>query len=97
MLIQSTVDPIFVLKEHIQQGRKIEKQGNSLIFCDGLKMRLDAPTAFIQSQTEPKKQYTLGSLWFYLKHRNDPLSVYKTELQKEKIDTVVGIDKGKYK
>jgi hypothetical protein len=66
-----------------------------LIFSNGVKLRLETPTAFIQSQTD-KKQYTLGSLWFYLKHRDDPLSVYKAELQKEKIDTVVGVDKGKY-
>lgn len=30
----------------------------------------------------------------YLKNRNDPLIVYKTELQEERVETVVGIDKG---
>ncbi len=89
---QPFIDPILILKDHIRNRKKIEKQGNYLIFEGGAKLRIDTPTAFIQSQSD-KKQYTLGSLWFYLKHRDDPLSVYKTELQKEKIDTVVGIDK----
>lgn len=88
------IDPILILKEHIQQGKKIEKQGQYLLFDGGVKLKVDTPTAFIQSLSE-KKQYTLGSLWFYLKHRNDPLHVYKSELQKEKIDAIFGIDKGK--
>ena len=91
--MSKAIDPILLLKEHIQQEKKIEKQGPNLVFSDGVKLKLDTPTAFIQSQSD-NKQYTLGSLWFYLKHRNDPLTVYKTELQKERIDTVVGIDKG---
>jgi hypothetical protein len=93
MMMPKAIDPILLLKEHIKQEKKIEKQGSNLIFSDGMKLKVDTPTAFIQSQNG--KQYTLGSLWFYLKHRNDPLSVYKTELQKEKIETVIGIDKGK--
>lgn len=93
-MLPKAIDPILILKEHIQQRKKIEKQGHNLVFSDGIRLKIDTPTAFIQSQTD-KKQYTLGSLWFYLKHRNDPLHVYKSELQKERIDTVVGIDKGK--
>ena len=92
--MSTAIDPIILLKEHIKENKKIDKHGDYLIFSDGMKLNLNTPTAFIQSSSE-KKQYTLGSLWFYLKHRNDPLSVYKTELQKERIETVVGIDKGK--
>ena len=92
-MMSTAIDPIILLKEHVNQNKKIEKHGEYLIFSDGMKLKLSAPTAFLQSSSD-KKQYTLGSLWFYLKHRNDPLSVYKTELQKERIETVVGIDKG---
>lgn len=87
------VDPILILKEHIAQNKNIEKQGSYLIFNEGIKLRLDTPTAVLQSQTN--KQYSLGSLWFYLKHRNDQLSTYIKESQKERIDTVVSLDKGK--
>lgn len=88
-----TIDPLLLLREHIQQNKKITKQGNHLIFEDNIKLRSDTPTACIQSQT--KKQYTLGSLWLYLKHRTDPLTVYIKESQKEGVDLVKGLDKDK--
>jgi hypothetical protein len=89
-----TIDPILLLREHIQQNKKIEKQGQYLKFSDDIKLNIDTPTAFVQSQTN-KKQYSIGSLWYYLKHRSDPLAVYKKEILKERIETVVGLDKGK--
>jgi hypothetical protein len=88
-----TIDPLLILKEHIQQNKKVDRQGAYLLFSDGLKLRLDLPTACIQSQSN--KQYTLGSLYYYLKHRSDPLATYIKEIQKERIDTVAGMDKGK--
>lgn len=93
--MSTAIDPLIILKDHIKENKKIDKHGDHLIFSDGMKLNLNTPTAFIQSSSE-KKQYTLGSLWFYLKHRNDPLSVYKTELQKERIETVIGIDKSNH-
>jgi hypothetical protein len=92
--MSTAIDPIVLLKEHIREEKKIEKHGEYLIFSNGMKLKSNTPTAFIQSSSD-KKQYTLASLWFYLKHRNDPLPVYKTELQKERIETVVGVDKGR--
>jgi hypothetical protein len=92
---KKTIDPLILLKEHIQQNRKVERQGPYLLFSDGVKLKLDLPTACIQSQSN--KQYTLGSLYYYLKHRTDPLATYIKEIQKEKIDTVAGMDKGKTK
>jgi hypothetical protein len=89
-----SVDPILLLKDHIQNNKKIERTGSYLIFSDGTKMKIDTPTAVVQSQTN--KQYTIGSLWFYLKHRNDPLPTYIKECQKEKIDTIVSLDKGNF-
>jgi hypothetical protein len=90
-----TIDPILLLREYFQQNKKIEKQGNYLKFSDDIKLKIDTPTAFVQSQSS--KQYSIGSLWFYLKHRKDPLAVYKKEILKERIETVVGLDKGNNK
>lgn len=87
-----TVDPLLLLKEHVQSSKKIEKQVGYLLFSDGVKLHLDTPTACIQSQTN--KQYSLGSLWFYLKHRTDSLATYIKECQKESIDIVSSLDKG---
>jgi parafibromin len=86
------IDPILLLKDHIINDKKIEKQGNNLIFTDGIKLKLDTLTGFIRSH-EDKKQYTLGSIWFYLIHRNDSYAEYRTELQKEKIDAILSMDK----
>lgn len=91
--MRKTIDPILLLKDHFSNNKKIEKQGNTLAFEDGTKLKIDTPTAVVQAQT--KKQYTLGSLWLYLLHRNDKLAAYIKECQKERIDTVNGIDKGK--
>jgi hypothetical protein len=86
-----TIDPLLLLRDHIQQGKKITKQNNNLIFSDNIKLKVDTPTACLQSQS--KKQYTLGSLWLYLKHRDDALTVYIKESNKEGIDTVKSLDK----
>lgn len=90
--MRKTIDPILILKDHFSNNKKIEKQGTNLVFEDGTKLKLDIPTAVLQTQT--KKQYTLGSLWMYLLHRNDKLAAYIKECQKERIDTVNSLDKG---
>lgn len=90
--MSKTIDPILLLKEHIQQNKKIEKQQNYLVFSDGIRLKLDTPTACKKSQSN--KQYTLGSIWFYLKHRGDLLKTYINECQKEGIETVASMDKG---
>ncbi len=87
------IDPIVILRDHFQNNKKIEKQGNLLQFSDGIKLKIETPTAFTQSQGN--KQYTLGSLYYFLKHRSDPLAVYRKEITREKIETVIGVDKGK--
>jgi hypothetical protein len=91
--MSKTIDPLIVLKDHIQNNKKIDKQGQYLIFSDDVKLKLDTPTAC--TQTMSNKQYTLGSLWFYLKNRTIPLATYIKECQKEKIDTISSMDKGK--
>ena len=49
----------------------------------------------MQSQT--KKQYTLGSLWFYLIHLQESLTIYIRETQREGVDAVLSLDKEKIK
>ena len=86
-----TIDPLLLLREHIQSNKKIELQGKYLSFQDGTKLKVDTPTACFNHQTD--KQYTLGSLWLFLKHKDDSLTIYRQESTKAGIDTVVGVDK----
>jgi hypothetical protein len=88
-----TIDPIILLKDHIQQNLKIEKVGNYLIFSDTYKLRVDTPTACAHSTFD--KYYTLGCIWFYLKNKNLPFTTYIKESQNQKIEFLNSIDKGK--
>jgi len=90
-----TIDPIILLKDHIQQNLKIEKLGNYLIFSDTYKLRVDTQTAIAQSSFE--KFYTIGCIWFYLKNRSLPFTTYIKESQNQKIEFLNSIDKGKNK
>lgn len=87
------IDPLLFLRESLQQNKRIYRDKDYLIFEDGVKLKLETPTALVQSQT--KKQYSLGSLWFYLIHRSDTLAVYLRESQKEGVDAVISLDKDK--
>ena len=91
--MSKTIDPLVILKDHLQTGKKIEKQGQYLLFTEDIKIKLDTPTACKQMMSG--KQYSIGSLWFYLKNRTIPLATYIKECQKEKIDTISTMDKGK--
>jgi len=42
--MQKTIDPLQILREHISQKKKIDKSGNSLIFDNKIKLKLDVPT-----------------------------------------------------
>ena len=88
-----TIDPIILLKDHIQQNLKIEKIGNYLIFSDTYKLKVDTQTAIAQSSFE--KFYTIGCIWFYVKNRNLPFTTYIKESQNQKIEFLNSIDKGK--
>lgn len=39
-----TIDPIQLLKEHIDQKKRIEKNGSYLIFDGKIKIKIDTPT-----------------------------------------------------
>ena len=90
-----TIDPLLFLRENYQQKKKIHRDKDYLIFEGGIKLNLDTPTALVQSQT--KKQYTLGSLWFYLIHLQESLTIYIRETQREGVDAVLSLDKEKIK
>ena len=42
--MHKAIDPLQILREHITQKKKIEKNGNYLIFDNKIKLKLDIPT-----------------------------------------------------
>jgi tRNA splicing ligase len=85
------IDPLLILREHIQQNKKIERKGPYLYFSNKIKLKIDTPTACKQQHTE--KQYTLGSIWLYLMNKDDNLASYMSKANKEKIETISMRDK----
>jgi hypothetical protein len=85
------VDPLLILREHIQQNKKIERKGGYLYFSNGIKLKLETPTACKQQHSE--KQYTIGSIWMYLINKDDSLVSYMNKANKEKIETISLKDK----
>ena len=88
-----TIDPLDYLRKNIKQNKNIIREGDSLIFEDGVKLPLNVPTA-LMSVNHKEKHYTLGSLWLYLKFKEN-LKDYITETQKQKIEFVESIDREK--
>ena len=84
---------MLILREHIQQNKKIERKGAYLVFSNGTKLKLDTPTACKQQNSQ--KQYTLGSIWLYLISKDDNLGAYMNKANKEKIETITLRDKSK--
>ena len=88
-----TIDPLDYLRKNIKQNKNIIREGDNLIFEDGVKLPLNVPTA-LMSANHKEKHYTLGSLWLYLKFKEN-LKDYITETQKQKIEFVESIDREK--
>ena len=88
------IDPLLILREHITQNKKIERKGPYLYFSNKIKLKIDTPTACKQQHTG--KQYTLGSIWLYLVHKDDNLPAYLNKANKEKIETISLRDKSKF-
>ena len=88
-----TIDPLDYLRKNIKQNKNIIREGDNLIFEDGVKLPLNVPTA-LMSVNHKEKHYTLGSLWLYLKFKEN-LKDYITETQKQKIEFVESIDREK--
>lgn len=86
-----TIYPEKILREHISSNKQINRKGEFIIFSDNQKLKLDTPTAFKQKSSG--KQYSIGSVWLYLKFKHEPLSVYMNECRKEKIDPISTMDK----
>ena len=87
------IDPLLYLRTNIQQNKTIKRERENLVFEDGTRLPINTPTALIQAQNQT--QYNIGSLWFYLKHREDSLAVYHKECFNEGMQFVIGLDKEK--
>ena len=95
------IDPLEYLRKNIQKNKKIVRDEDYLLFEDGIKLPLYKQTALLSKQKtkedEENKHYTLGSLWLFLKFKEEKLSLtdYLREAQKQDIEPVVGTDKDK--
>ena len=89
------IDPLDYLRKNIQQNKNIIREGDNLIFEDGVKLPLNSPTALkSQSSSRKNNHLTLGSLWLFLKFK-ETLKDYLNETQKQKIEFVESIDREK--
>ena len=95
MKMYRIIDPLDYLRKNIQQNKNIKRDGDNLIFEDGVKLPLNNSTALMcQSSSRKEKHYTLGSLWLFLKFK-ETLKDYIKESQKQKIDLVESSDREK--
>ena len=95
MKMYRIIDPLDYLRKNIQQNKNIKRDGDNLIFEDGVKLPLNNSTALMcQSSSRKEKNYTLGSLWLFLKFK-ETLKDYIKESQKQKIDLVESSDREK--
>jgi hypothetical protein len=89
------IDPLDYLRKNIQQNKKIIRDGDNLIFEDGVKLPLNNPTALrYQSSSKKDKHYSLGSLWLFLKFKEN-LKDYYIQTQEQKIEIVESNDREK--
>ena len=61
-----TIDPLDYLRKNIKQNKNIIREGDNLIFEDGVKLPLNAQSA-LMSANNKEKHYTLWSLWLFFK------------------------------
>ena len=89
------IDPLDYLRKNIQQNKKIIRDGDNLIFEDGVKLPLNNPTALrYQSSSKKDKHYSLGSLWLFLKFKEN-LKDYYIQTQEQRIEIVESNDREK--
>ena len=84
------IDPLDYLRKNIQKNKRIIREGDNLVFEDGIKLPLDQQTALTK-----EKHYTLGSLWLFLKYKEEKITDYIKETQKQGVEPVVTTDKEK--
>ena len=84
------IDPLDYLRKNIQKNKKIFREGDNLVFEDGIKLPLNKKTALSQPKSKGDNHYTLGSLWLFLKYKEETIKDYIRETQKQGIDPVVG-------
>ena len=61
------IDPLDYLRKNIQKNKKIYREGDNLVFEDGIKLTLNKKKALSQPKSKGDNHYTLGSLWIFLK------------------------------
>ena len=88
-----TIDPLDYLRKNIKQSKNIIREGDNLIFEDGVKLPLNAQSA-LMSANHKEKHYTLGSLWLFLKFKEN-LKDYMTEAHSQKIEFIEPLDREK--
>ena len=88
-----TIDPLDYLRKNIKQNKNIIREGDNLIFEDGVKLPLNAQSA-LMSANHKEKHYTLGSLWLFLKFKEN-LKDYMTEAHSQKIEFIEPLDREK--
>ena len=84
------IDPLDYLRKNIQKNKRIIREGDNLVFEDGIKIPLDQQTALTK-----EKHYTIGSLWLFLKYKEEKITDYIKETQKQAVEPVVTTDKEK--
>ncbi len=84
------IDPLDYLRKNIQKSKRIIREGDNLVFEDGIKLPLDQQTALTK-----EKHYTIGSLWLFLKYKEEKITDYIKETQKQAVEPVVTTDKEK--
>ena len=85
------IDPLEYLRKNIQKNKKIIREGNNLVFEDGIKLPLDQQTAlFSQTKDKGDNHFTLGSLWLFLKFKEEKIIDYIRETKELGVEPVAG-------
>ena len=91
-----TIDPLDHLRKNFQKGKSIVREGDNLLFEDGVKLPLNTPTALTAKPTSGKsRHYTLGVLWLFLKNSRETLIDYMKETQRQQLESVEVADREK--
>ena len=90
------IDPLDYLRKNIQKEKAINRDGDNLIFEDGVKLPLNSQTALTsKALSRNGRPYTLGELWLFLENRQQTLANYIKETQRQQVESVEVSDREK--
>lgn len=89
--MQNATAPEFILREQISNINNIVKKDKLIIFPNNLSFEANKLLPFFQKSVN--KFYTLGSIWFYLKNKDQTIPNYINLCKKEGFDPVSSLDK----